>query len=30
MTERAKSSHEPASAKESTVIVIDDDLVDGI
>ena len=26
MTERAKSSHEPASAKESIVIVIDDDL----
>jgi FixJ family two-component response regulator len=26
VTERAKSSHEPASAKESTVIVIDDDL----
>ena len=26
MTERAKSSHEPASAKESTVFVIDDDV----
>jgi FixJ family two-component response regulator len=26
VTERAKSSHEPASTKESTVIVIDDDL----
>jgi FixJ family two-component response regulator len=26
VTERAKSSHEPASAKESIVIVIDDDL----
>ena len=26
MTERAKSSHEPASAKESIVFVIDDDV----
>ncbi len=26
MTQRAKSSHEPASAKESTVFVIDDDV----
>ena len=26
MTQRTKSSHEPASAKESTVFVIDDDV----